>query len=117
MSSESLWLTAGGILPSSFTCMFVMSMVGQHTVQAWVGRAVVDFLLAVETGVSRGALAEIASLWVVGTTPSVEARPVGTSHGAELAVIAVETGRTCALVGAVKVLKARKQNYYQGLLL
>ena len=84
--------------------------VGPHTVQARVGRAVVDFLLAVEAGVSRGALAEIASLGVVGTTPAVEARPVGTSHGAELAVVAVETGGTCALVGAVKVLKARKAN-------
>ena len=89
----------------------LMIHLGQHTIQARVGRAVVDFLLAVEASVSRGALAEIASLGVVGTTPAVEARPVGTSHGAELAVVAVETGGARALVGVVKVLQARKHNY------
>jgi len=69
---------------------------------------VVDLLLAVEASVSHGALAEIASLGVVCTTPAVEAWPVGTSHGAKLTVVAVETRRTGALVGVVQVLKARK---------
>lgn len=41
----------------------------------------VDFLLTVEASVSHRALAEVATFWVVGTTPTIEARPVRTGIG------------------------------------
>lgn len=42
----------------------------------------VDFLLAVEAGVSHWALTEVATFGVVGATPGIKARPVGTGVGA-----------------------------------
>jgi len=54
----------------------------QRTVQTGVGGAVVDFLLAIEAGVSHRALAEVASFRVVGATPAIEARPICTGIGA-----------------------------------
>lgn len=41
----------------------------------------VNLFLTVESCVSSGALAEIASVGVVGAAASVGARPIGTRHG------------------------------------
>lgn len=51
----------------------------------------VDLLLAVEPSVSRGALAKVASVRVVGAAAPVGAGPVRTRHCAQLAVVAIET--------------------------
>lgn len=64
----------------------------------------VDFLLAVEASVSGWALAEVASFRVVNTVSIVEARPVCTGVGAQLAVVAIEARWTRALVAAVVIL-------------
>lgn len=60
------------------------------TVGAWVGGAVVDLLLTVESGIAERTLAVVSSLWVVSTASAVKARPIGTGHGTELTVIAIE---------------------------
>lgn len=52
------------------------------TIGAGAGGAVVNLLLTVEPCVSRGALAEIASVRVVSTAASIGARPISTRHGA-----------------------------------
>lgn len=51
----------------------------------------VDFLLTVEASIARGTLAVVATVWVVGTAPAVEARPVCARHGAQLTVLAIVT--------------------------
>lgn len=66
------------------------------TVGAGAGGAVVDLLLAVKPCVSCGALAEVASLWVVDAAAVVGAGPIGACHCAQLTVVAVETVRASA---------------------
>lgn len=64
----------------------------------------VDLLLAVEASVSHRALTEVATFRVVGTAPTIEARPVCTGVGTQLTVIAVETRRAGALIAVFVVL-------------
>lgn len=64
----------------------------------------VDFFLAVETSVSRRTLTEVAPFRVVDTTPVIEARPICTCTGAQLAVVAIEAGWTSALIAVVIIL-------------
>lgn len=52
------------------------------TIGAGAGGAVVNLLLTVEPCIPRGALAEVASVRVVSTAASIEARPISTRHGA-----------------------------------
>lgn len=56
----------------------------------------VDLLLTVESCVSCRALAEITSVRVVCTAAAVGAGPVCARHGAQLAVVAIETVRASA---------------------
>lgn len=74
------------------------------TVGAGAGAAVVNLLLAVEPCITSGALAEVATIWVVSAAAAVGAGPIGTRHGAELAVVAVEAVRTSALVRVLQIL-------------
>lgn len=73
----------------------------------------VNLLLAVEPRVPRGALAEVTSVGVVSTAAAVGAGAVGTRHGTQLAVVAIETVRTSAGICVFQVLldgKKRKWN-------
>lgn len=74
------------------------------TVGAGAGGAVVDLLLAVEPCVSCGALAEVASVRVVSAAATIGAGPIGTRHGTQLAVVAIETVRTSAGVCVFQIL-------------
>lgn len=74
------------------------------TIGARAGAAVVNLLLTVETCVTCLALAEVATIWVVAAAATVGARPVGTRHGTQLAVVAVEAVRTSALVRVLQIL-------------
>ena len=62
------------------------------TVGAGGGGAVVNLLLTVEASVAGGTLAVVAAVRVVGAAAVVEAGPVGTGHGALLAVLPIEAG-------------------------
>lgn len=64
----------------------------------------VNLLLTVEACVSRGALAEVAPIRVVGASAAVGAGPVGTRHGAQLAVVAIKTVRTSAGIRVLQIL-------------
>lgn len=64
----------------------------------------VDLLLAVKPCVPRGALAEVASLWVVDAAAVVGAGPIGARHCAQLTVVAVETVRASAGVSVFQIL-------------
>lgn len=64
----------------------------------------VNLLLTVEPRVTSGALAEVATIWVVGAAAAVGAGPIGTRHGAQLAVVAVEAVWTSALVRVLQIL-------------
>lgn len=64
----------------------------------------VDLLLTVEPCVSCGTLAEVAPVRVVGASAAVGARPVGTRHGTQLAVVAVKTVRTSAGIRVLQIL-------------
>lgn len=68
----------------------------------------VDLLLAVKPCVSRGALAEVASLWVVSTAATIGAGSIGTCHGTQLTVVAIETMRARAGVCVFQILWSRK---------
>lgn len=74
------------------------------TVGAGAGGAVVNLLLAVEPGVSCGALAEVASVRVVSTAATVGAGPISTRHGTQLAVVAIETVRASAGICVLQIL-------------
>lgn len=74
------------------------------TIGAGAGGAVVDLLLAVEPCITRGALAEVASIRVISAAPAIGAWPVSTRHGAQLAVVAVKAVRTSALICVFQVL-------------
>ena len=78
------------------------------TIGAGSGRAVVDLLLAVEACVSCGALAEVASVGVVSTAASIGTGPVCTRHGAQLAVVAIETVRASAGICVLQILRREK---------
>lgn len=80
------------------------------TVGAGAGGAVVDLLLTVEPCVPCGALAEVSSIRVVGTASTVGARPIGTRHGTQLAVVAIKTVRASAGVRVFQILSGKKQN-------
>ena len=69
----------------------------------------VDLLLAVEPCVSCGALAEITSVGVVGAAAAVGAGPVGASHGAQLAVVAIETVRASTRICVFQILWREKK--------
>lgn len=64
----------------------------------------IDLLFTVESGEARRTLAEVSTIRVISTAPIVEAGAVGASHGAQLTVSSVETGRTRAAVGVFKIL-------------
>lgn len=78
------------------------------TVGAGAGGAVVNLLLAVEPGVSCRALAEVASVRVVGTAATVGAGPISARHGTQLAVVAIETVRASAGICVLQILWGRK---------
>lgn len=79
------------------------------TVGAGAGGAVVDLLLTVEPCVPGGALAEVSSVWVVGTASTVGARPVCTRHGTQLAVVAIKSVRASAGVRVFQILSERNK--------
>lgn len=64
----------------------------------------VNLLLAIEPRISRGTLAEVASVRVVSTAPTVGAGPIGTCHSAQLAVVAIETMRASAGISVFQIL-------------
>lgn len=64
----------------------------------------VDPLLAVKSRVAGGTLAEITSVGVVGAAAAVGTRPVCTRHGAQFAVVAIETVRACAGICVFQIL-------------
>ena len=68
----------------------------------------VDLLLAGEPGVPCGALAEVSSVWVVGTAAVVGARPVGTRHGTQLTVFAIKTVRASAGIRVFQILRGEE---------
>lgn len=70
----------------------------------------VDLLLAGEPGIPCGALAEIAPLRVVHAAAAVGAGPVGARHGAQLAVVAIETVGAGAGVGVFQVLRRSQEH-------
>lgn len=74
------------------------------TIGAGAGGAVVDLLLAVEPCITRGALAEVASIRVISAAAAIGAWPVSACHGAQLAVVAVKAVRTSALICVFQIL-------------
>lgn len=74
------------------------------TIGAGARGAVVDLLLTVEPCITRGALAEVASIGVVSAAAAIGAWPVSTRHGAQLAVVAVKAVRTSALICVFQIL-------------
>lgn len=64
----------------------------------------VDFLLTVETSVSRWALTEVASFRVVSTTSTIKARSICTGVSTQLTVVAIEARWTGALISIVIIL-------------
>lgn len=68
----------------------------------------VDLLLAVKPCISCGALAEVASLWVVNTAATIGAGSIGTCHSTQLTVVAIETMRASAGVCVFQILWSRK---------
>ena len=66
------------------------------TVGTGVTAASVDFLLAVGAHVTGRAAAGVASGLVDYAGASVEAGPIGTGHGADLAVLPIVALRACA---------------------
>lgn len=82
----------------------------QLTVGAWVGGAVVDLLLTVESGIAERTLAVVSSLWVVSTASAVKARPIGTGHGTELTVIAIEARGAGTFVCVFLILSEERQS-------
>lgn len=68
----------------------------------------VDLLFAVESCVSCGALAEVASVRVVSTAAAVGARPISARHGTQLAVVAIETVRASAGICVFRILRGEK---------
>lgn len=64
----------------------------------------VNFFLTVEASVSHWALTEVATFWVVNTVAAIEARPICTSIGTQLTIVAIETRWASALVAIVIVL-------------
>lgn len=64
----------------------------------------VNLLLAVESCVSCGALAEVSSVRVVSASATVGAGPISTRHGTQLAVVAIETVRASAGICVLQIL-------------
>lgn len=65
----------------------------------------IDLLLTVKAGITRGTLAEVATIRVISTASPIETRTVCTSHGTEFAIFAIVTRRTGAGVGIFQVLE------------
>lgn len=68
----------------------------------------VDFFLTVEASVSHWALTEVATFWVVDALATIETRPICTSIGTQLTVVAIETRWAGALIAIVIVLYWKK---------
>lgn len=74
------------------------------TIGAGAGGAVVNLLLTVEPCIPCGALTEVASIRVVSTAAAIGAGPISTRHGAQLAVVAIETVRASAGICVFQIL-------------
>lgn len=69
------------------------------------GRAAeIHLLLTVEAREARRTVAGVASIGVIGTSSPIEARAIGTGHGAQLTDLAIEAGRAGAREAVLKVL-------------
>lgn len=64
----------------------------------------VNLLFAVEPSIPSGALAVVPSIWVISTAATVRAGPVGTCHGTQLTVVAIETVRASASICVLQIL-------------
>lgn len=64
----------------------------------------VNLLFTVEPCIPCGALAEVASIRVVSTAATIGAGPISTRHGAQLAVVAIETVRASAGICVFQIL-------------
>lgn len=58
----------------------------------------INLLLTVEPCITSWALAEVATIWVVGAAATIGTWPISTRHSTQLTVVAVEAMRTSALV-------------------
>ena len=79
------------------------------TVSAGVAAASVDPLLAVGARVAGRAAADVPAGVFFHASPSVEARPVCTRHGADLAVLPVEALRARARIIIHQILEGRRR--------
>lgn len=75
-----------------------------RTVSAGVAAASVDSLLTVGAGEPGRAAAAVTAGGVLDAGSSIETRPVGARHGADLAVLAVETLRARTGVITLQIL-------------
>lgn len=69
----------------------------------------VNLLFTVEPRVSGGTLAEVASIRVVSTAPTVRARSISARHGTQLAIVAIETMRASAGICVFQILQGENR--------
>lgn len=81
------------------------------TISTGVAAAPVDFLLTVGARVTGRAEAGVATGFLFHAASSIEAGSVGTGHGADLAVLAVEALRACAGVIVHQVLRRKSKSH------
>lgn len=94
-----------GLRVSSWAPMRDKASRAALTIRTGRGAAGLHLLLAVEAGEACRAAAGVAALRVVCTPSPVEARPICTRHGTQLAGSAVKAGRTGAGVAVLKILR------------
>lgn len=79
------------------------------TISTRAGTAVVDFLFTVEARITQWAAAAVAPVRVVGAAPTVEARPVCTSHGTQLTVLPIEAWGAGTGIAVLQILGGRNE--------
>lgn len=71
----------------------------------------VNFLLTIETSISCGTLAVVATIWVVSTTAAIEAGSICAGHGTQLTVLPIVTRRAGTAVRVLHILLGKTEEY------
>lgn len=74
-----------------------------RSISTRAGTAVIDFLFTVEARIAQWAAAAVAPVGVVSASPTVEARPVSTSHRTQLTVLPVEAWRAGTGIAVLEI--------------
>lgn len=93
-----------GLLPENHCSMFGL------TISTGAGAAVINFLFTVEARITQRAAAAVAPIRVVGAAPTIEARPVSTSHRTQLTVLPIEAWGAGAGVAVLQILGEETRN-------